>query len=298
MKTALRVARRSLAETTAASVLRDQNVTGLWVDPLAIAAKKDIMVQAKPDTADGVSGILVKAGDTFGIMYATHIQNPGFQRFSIAHELGHYFMSGHSDALLSAGFHASHAGFVSNDPYEQEADFFAAALLMPQRAFSLALDEHEPGMACIDALHRRCETSMTATAIRYSALTRDGVAVIMSRGPTIDWCFMSDGLKQAKGLNFLRKGTPVPANTATSEFNADKDNVRVGQRHSGEGSLRDWMDGDRAYRVIEEVVGLGQYGRTLTVLTCPSLTLRPEADTDDEDEERDLIESWTPRFKK
>lgn len=294
----LRVARRLLAETTAAGVLRSQKVTGLHVDPLGIAVSKDIMVEAKPDTADGVSGILVKAGDDFGIMYATHIKSPGFQRFSIAHELGHYFMAGHSDALLSAGFHASHAGFVSADPYEQEADYFAAALLMPQRAFRIALDDHEPGLACVDALSEACETSLTATAIRYSALTRDGVAVIMSRGHAIDWCFMSDGLKQVKGLNFLRKGTLVPGNTATIDFNSDLEKIRSGQRVSADGRLNDWMDGDRSHRVTEEVVGLGQYGRTLTILTCASLSLRPEADEDDEDEERHLIESWTPRFRK
>jgi len=294
----LRVARRSLAETTAANVLRQSQVTGLWVDPLAIAASKNIMVQAKPDTADGVSGVLVKVGDDFGIMYATYIKSAGFQRFSIAHELGHYFMSGHADALLSDGFHASHAGFISTDPYEQEADYFAAALLMPQRPFRLALDDHEPGLACVEALSEACETSLTATAIRYSALTRDGVAIIMSRGQSIDWCFMSDGLKQAKGLSFLRKGTPIPGNTATTDFNCRPENILSAQKAIADGSLNDWMDGDRTYRVTEEVVGLGTYGRTLTILTCAALSLRPETDENDEEEERNLIDSWTLRFRK
>ena len=294
----LRVARRMLAETTAADVLRDQKVSGLWVDPMAIAAAKGIMIQAKPDSAAGVSGMLVKVGDDFGIMYATHIPSRGFQRFSVAHELGHYFMSGHSDALLADGFHVSHAGFMSADPYEQEADFFAAALLMPERAFRLALDEHAPGLACIDALHSSCETSLTATAIRYNFLTRDGVAIIMSEGDTIDWCFMSDGLKQAKGLTYLRKGTPLPTSTATADFNVDPDNIASGKRASGDGLLNDWMDGDRSYRVTEEVVGLGHYGRTLTVLTCSSLSQRPEAEEDEDEEEAALTESWTPRFRK
>ncbi len=294
----LRVARRSLAETTAATVLRQSQVTGLRVDPLAIAANKGIMVQAKPDTADGVSGILVKVGDDFGIMYATYIKNPGFQKFSIAHELGHYFMPGHSDALLSNGFHASQAGFVSADPYEQEADYFAAALLMPERAFRLALDDHEPGLACVQALSDACETSLTATAIRYSAFTRDGVAIIMSRGQSIDWCFMSDGLKQAKGLNFLRKGTLVPGNTATIEFNSHPENILNAHCMTADGRLNDWMDGDRTYHVTEEVLGLGMYGRTLTILTCSALSLRPERDEDEEEEERNLIESWTPCFRK
>jgi hypothetical protein len=59
------------------------------------------------------------------------------------------------------------------------------------------------------------------------------------------------------------------------------------------------MGGDRIYKVTEEVVGLGQYGRTLTVLNCETLTMRVEAEEDDaDDEDEALIESWTPRFKR
>lgn len=47
----------------------------------------------------------------------------------------------------------------------------------------------------------------------------------------------------------------------------------------------------------EEVVGLGQYGRTLTVLTCGALSLRAEAEEPDDDEDA-LIESWTPKFRR
>lgn len=297
MSERLRLARRVIAEAAAAKVLRDQKVEGLWVDPFAIAEAKGIAVQAKPDFAAGVSGMLLKVEDTFGIMYATHVPSRGFQRFSVGHELGHYFIGGHYEALLGEGLHVSHGGFVSTDPYELEADYFASALLMPERPFRGAIEEREGGLECIEALAKRCETSLTATAIRYSGLTRDGVAIVLSRGGTIEWCFASDGLKQAKGLNWLRKGSPLPAGTKTAEFNARPENVRTGQRDAGEGFLNNWMDGDRRYKLVEEVVGLGSYGRTLTVLTCPGLGLHPEAD-EDADEEEDLVERWTPRFRK
>jgi hypothetical protein len=57
------------------------------------------------------------------------------------------------------------------------------------------------------------------------------------------------------------------------------------------------MEGDKVYRVTEEVVGLGSYGRTLTVLTCKTLSMRIEAVEEDDDEET-LVESWTPRFRR
>lgn len=55
------------------------------------------------------------------------------------------------------------------------------------------------------------------------------------------------------------------------------------------------MDGDRVHRVVEEVVGLGQYGRTLTILTCPSLSEEPGEE--DEQEDEDLLDRWTPKFR-
>lgn len=290
-----RLARRGLAEASANSVLRQMKIDGLWVDPEAIAVAKGIVVQPKPDTASGVSGMLLKAGDNFGIMYATDIPSRGFQRFSIAHELGHYFLEDHPEALLTTGVHQSRAGFVSGDPFEQEADHFASALLMPELPFKKAIADHDAGLACVEALRKACETSLTATAIRYSALTADGVAVICTTGDAIDWCFLSDGLKQAKGLSYLRKGTGVPAGTITAKFNAEPENVRAGQRDTGDGRLNDWMGGERVYRVTEEVVGLGQYGRTLTILTCANLSLRSESEEAVDDEDA-LIESWTPKF--
>jgi Zn-dependent peptidase ImmA (M78 family) len=293
-----RLARRALAESAANAVLRQMKIEGLWVDPKAIAASKGIMVKAKPDTASGFSGMLVKVGDDFGIMYATHIPSPGFQRFSIAHELGHYFIEGHCDALLSTGMHQSQAGgFMSGDPYEQEADLFAAALLMPELPFKKAIAKQDAGLSCIESLCKACETSLTATAIRYCNLTSDGVAIICSTENGIEWCSLSEGLKQAKGLSYLRKGTPVPDGTATARFNAKPSNVRLGQRDGAEGRLNDWMGGDRVYRVTEEVVGLGQYGRTLTILTCSTLSMRGDAEETDEDDET-LVESWTPRFRR
>lgn len=297
MNTNPRLARRNMAEAAANSVLHQMKIDGLWVDPEAIATSKGIAVKAKPDTAQGVSGMLIKAGDQFGIAYATNIPSRGFQRFSISHELGHYCIEGHPEALLTNGIHYSHAGFVSADPFEQEADHFAAALLMPERPFRKAIEKHSAGLACVEVLRRECETSLTATAIRYSTLTRDGVAVVLSKGQAIDYCFMSDGLKQAKGLSWIRKGTPVPPGTVTADFNGKPENVRTGQRDSGDGRLNDWMDGDRIYKITEEVIGLGQYGRTLTILTCSSLSMRVEESQDDDDEEA-LIESWTPRFRR
>jgi Zn-dependent peptidase ImmA (M78 family) len=287
-----------IAEGAATIVLREMNIKGLRVDPFAIATSKGIAVEAKPSTSPGVSGMLVKAGDTFGIMYATHVPSRGFQKFCVAHELGHYCIGGHAEALLAHGPHYSSAHFTSYDPFEMEADYFAAALLMPELPFRKEANRQDPGLGAVETLAKACETSLTATAIRYAGITRDAVAVILSTGPSIDWCFMSDGLKDAKKLEWIKKGTLVPSGTVTESFNALSENIRLGKKDSGEGRLNDWMGGERVYRISEEVLGLGQYGRTLTVLTCETLSAQAAGEEPDDDDEAELVESWTPKFRR
>ena len=147
------------------------------------------------------------AGNTFGIAYATHIDSIGFQNFSVAHELGHYYLPGHIDAVLSSGdVHESYAGFASGDRYEIEADHFAATLLMPRALFMRAMSAAGDGLPAIETLAAQCRTSLTATAIRYARCTREPVAVVLSTGSRIHYCFMSDALKDVKGFNWIRKG--------------------------------------------------------------------------------------------
>ena len=91
-----------------------------------------------------------------------HIDNIGFQNFSVAHELGHYFLPGHIDAVLADGdVHESRAGFASGDRYEMEADHFAATLLMPRsvarrlpRGKRANAESPTPKTATLDPKHR------------------------------------------------------------------------------------------------------------------------------------------------
>ena len=166
--------RLKLAKQRAEALLVEEKITDLPVDPFALAARHNIVVEAKPDIATGVSGILLRHGNSFGILYSSDIASEGFQRFSVSHELGHYFLDGHIDHILPKdGVHASHAGFVSADPYEREADNFAVGLLMPTGSFTRLMRRANLGLADIEAAAESCRTSLTATAIRYVELTDD-----------------------------------------------------------------------------------------------------------------------------
>lgn len=285
----------AFAAQAAEQIVKGMGVTTLPVDPRTIAENREIVVQAKPVEDKGCSGMLVRLGNDFAIAYATHLQNEGFENFSIAHELGHYFMPGHVEAVIQGenGMHVSRAGFNSNNKYEAEADRFAAGLLMPRHLFFPAIEKAGQGLVAIDALAILCKTSLHATAIRYTQCTRDPVAIIVSRGGIIDHCFMSEALKQLNGIDWIKKREGVPRNTATFAFNQISTNVEYGIRVEETSNLQHWFGGKRRIEISEDVVGLGRYGKTLTVLYDIDL---PEPE--DEEDEDSLIESWTPRFKR
>ncbi len=293
-----RAFRLRMATRRAEVVFSDRGIDTLPVDPIAIAEDAGILVKAKPDTAPGVSGMLLRHGDSFGILYATHVPNKGFQRFSIGHELGHFFLDGHIDHVLPEGArsHASRAGFVSPDIFEREADHFSAGLLMPTGPCRKLLAKPEPGLAAVEAMAAACRTSSTSTAIRYAALADDAVAVIMSTAGVVDYCFLSDTMKTLPQLTPPRKGSPVPRGTATHAY---ANGGAVGHNGSTEAEcdVMDWLGGNRSMPATEEILHLGSYGKTLTVLTIASLLDETFHDEDEDEDDADLEERWTPRFR-
>lgn len=256
------------AENEAESLIRRLSIASLPICPFTIAKKYDIVVEPKDSEVEGVSGFLIKVGNAFGIQYATHLRNEGFVHFTIAHELGHYFLPGHPQHLFPSGdgFHQSHSGFICDNDYEKQADYFAKSLLMPGGFFLPVLRESGSGFPAIEHLASRCKTSITATAIRFAQLSEDPVAVIMSSGNRVEWCFMSEPLTCIKSMRWLQKGSLIPSCTATAEFNQNQGNILNGERVEGWTKLHYWFDEAPQVEMKEDAVGLGSYQRTLTVL--------------------------------
>jgi hypothetical protein len=284
------------AELRSAEVLQELKLGSLPVDPFEIAARKDILCQANSSLGSGISGCMMKVGDNFGIVYSTRFPSEGFQRFTVAHELGHYFMDGHVSHLFANGqnLHQSHSGFLSSDTHEKEADAFAAGLLMPKLAFQQAIGDAGEGIGAIEALASQCRTSLTATAIRLAELSPQPLAVLCSTASKVDFAVMSDTMRFNFRLTWPKRGAGIPSNSTTALLNSDETNVRTGRRMSGEASLADWFHAERDHQLNEEAIGLGEYGRTLTILWSDSFLDGDEHRTADEEYiagEQDLLPS-------
>ena len=264
------------------------------IDPFNIAESEDIHISAKPSNNLGVSGGIIFNGDDVGIFYATNIKNKGFQRFTVGHELGHYFLEGHPEEIQkSAPIHFSRAGFSQgNNSIELEADHFSSGLLMPTYLVQNSLVNSAVGLEGILNLSEESQSSLTASAIRTADCCEYPIAIIVSSGEKISYCFLSESFKKLGKLDFLKKGSLLPQ-SQTLLFNRNHNKVLSGKKTCGETTLFNWFGGSTCIHLDEEIIGLGSYGFTLTVLSSDTLPCEP----DEEDEEESvLLDSWTPRF--
>ncbi|HWT95388.1 MAG TPA: ImmA/IrrE family metallo-endopeptidase [Solirubrobacteraceae bacterium] len=102
----------------------------LPVDPVWIAQRLGIFVFIA-DLADGVSGMLVKRAGQDPQIYLQRDHHRNRQRFTCAHELGHFVAAGGDDTMEYVERRALLAS-QGSDPSEIYANQFAAALLMPR----------------------------------------------------------------------------------------------------------------------------------------------------------------------
>lgn len=280
--------RRQQVHAKALELLAGAGVTALPVDPIHIAKHLDIDVHAKPAHIQGASGWLIKTGEHFGIAYATHISNEGFQRFSIAHELGHYWLDSHpAHVFKHGGMHQSHAGFGSSDPIELEADYFAACLLMPATLCNRVIWGTKDGLNAVKALANAAGTSLQASAIRYAELSKIPSAIIVSHGGVVEYCLDSGLRKEIGWPKGLGRGIHLPEGTASMRLASDEGAVLQCKEGDDNALASDWFHGvESGQTLTEEAIGLGAFGRVLTLLTL-----------DESDEEES--EQWEqPRFRR
>lgn len=284
--------RRRTIEAKAEELLREAGVTGLPINPIQLAEYLGIHVEAKPPTIKGASGWLIRSGDDFGIIYATHIDSIGFQHFSIAHELGHYMLDGHPEHVFrNSGEHASRAGFEATDDIEREADYFAACLLMPKHLCKPLINRSRDGMVAVLHLAEQCKTSLTAAALRYAEIGQLSIGIVQAYQGKVEFCAAYPMQAHVGWARPLTRHAKVPAESATHRLSQDRDAILRSDEDSDSCEAGDWFPGaDRKAGLIEEAIGLGKFGRTLTILTLDAES------TQDEDEEDD--DRWEePRFR-
>lgn len=292
-----RPANEIMARRVANEVLDQLRVNAYPVDLEGIAAELRCPVQDTPGFPPHCYGALALVQGGFHILVSTTCPTPGLRRFTIGHEIGHASIDGHTDALnwadqggaqvaLSEGHYRSR-----KDPTEIEADHFASELLMPLRWARPLIDKLPVGMDAIRTVADAFQASLSAAAVRYAALSAAPVVAVLTRGSSIEWISASRPVAEAGFFKFNALRTAAVPLVSPTRWLADRpDAVRACSPASGTGYLCEWFRRAPAHVTVDiDAVGLGSYGRVLTLLVCSDL---PDPDelylmesADDEDGE-------------
>lgn len=200
-------ARLDAAAELAEVIVKGLEISKLPVSPFAIIkSERHLLVAYGDDFADAFDGRLEYQSPKFLLFYNTKYDawpHTGAHHpkvtFTIAHELGHYFLERHRQYLQKGGLaHCSQTEFLSDNLSEREADTFAASLLMPSYLASPIVNKNELNLTRLEGISRTFETSLVSTTIRAVQLSEYPCAVAGIRDGGIAWMFPSDRLIEAK----------------------------------------------------------------------------------------------------
>jgi len=237
----------------------------------------------------GADGRVIRTGDRGIIGIRQDINEPGKKRFVAAHELGHFELHAKRDQLslcLQSDFlNWYHAA----QPDENEANEFAAELLLPEDLFAPRAVTLQPALETIEELAGRFRTTLTATAIRYVECTPERCAIVISENGKIKWFRASDDFGY-----FLTPGTPLHENTYAVDYFKGKPI----QRGLNPVRADAWLEGGKLQRdsfVKEGSRELSRYEQVISLLWIDQDI--DNFDPDDEEPEYDP-DHFTPDGKR
>jgi Zn-dependent peptidase ImmA (M78 family) len=141
-------------------------------------------------------------------------------RFTLAHELGHFFIDEHRLGLKHGLLqpHASHNNLNHNTLIEHEADYFASCLLMPSEKYKIFCARMPFSFDLINSISDNFQTSLVASILRFIDIGTREFMVVVSKAGLVKWFSKSYDFP---GFAFRFKvGREVPANTLSSKYYA------------------------------------------------------------------------------
>ncbi len=217
------------------------------------------------------------------------IKEQGQKRFTLAHEVGHYFNEkdaltqplpkGEEKALtptLSQGARGQIQkenrvynctaddlfSFKVNRRREDNANMFAAELLMHRPWFTDFTAKREINFELIKEAAEYFNVSLTAAAIRYANISKHPVAIILSREGRKAWSYISDSFP----YKWIEKGYKVRNESAAHYFFKGKETPTEANLIPAFA----WFSGDVKCRkdvyIYEQNVVMKNYNSVLTLL--------------------------------
>ena len=217
--------RISLAAEAAEAVVRQLELSATPIDPVAVARTERPLLKLCPGNYKAAfDGRLEFRQERFYCYYNTKYDEPGRghaprTRFSLAHELGHYFVESHHQHLRRGGRpHPSQLDTTAPSSrvlIEKQANRFAADLLMPPSLFRPLANREEATIELVYELASKFDTSLVSTTCQIVQCTDFCTAAAVVHDGELAWVWPSDAMvRQGFYPDRTKKGRPRSVATA------------------------------------------------------------------------------------
>lgn len=282
--------RAESAARLAEELVEDLRLTRAPIDPLAIAEGERPLLVAKGGNLGGLFDGQLEFHRTKGrfvLFFNTKYDRGDGRhhprtRFSVAHELGHFYISDHRAYLERGGAsHQSRGEFSVDSNIEREADAFAAGLLLPLRFLGPRIRGRELTTRLLDQIAGDFEASRVATAIRCVEATDYPCAVFGVRDGRIAWKRVSE--MAVKAGCYPRKDAGLRSKSAVEQWAAfSRGEARESEKETSLGSWFETYNRDH----LDGVLVTEQYLPITVMVTLLVLVTMDEGDLfNDEDED-------------
>ena len=238
---------------------------------------------------EGFEGALQRNPDAtrWRILYSQD-REPARQRFTIAHEFGHFAL--HRELQENFECSKDDVSGQSERDIEKEADQFASALLMPLDDLRAQMRGQPFGFDLIKHCANRYGVSLTATARQCAEICEQRVVVAVSR----DDCL----LRAWPSTSAFRSGVFLP--TRKQVIEVPERSIAHSLRCNGENGIAQmaaslWFSTETHTQLVEHTLVSKANDSTLILLVLPNAGPRGE---DPEESDDDRLESTSARFQR
>ncbi|MDA3859634.1 MAG: ImmA/IrrE family metallo-endopeptidase [Melioribacteraceae bacterium] len=154
------------------------------------------------------------------IKISSNISDPGQKKFTLAHEMGHYFNEKEiRNSIFYACTYKDINTYNFNKKFETDANEFASELLMPTSWFANATKRRPLNFELLKEVAAQFGTSLTATAIKYVKHGAYPAVLVLSKNGIVEWSFVNEAFP----YSWLKKGYKVRKESSAFDYFAGKE---------------------------------------------------------------------------
>lgn len=249
-----------LAKANAVKLLNEFYIKGPeQLDLYAIAGTENLFIEER--NLFNCEGQLVVNDGTGIISIDDKITEPGQKKFTIAHEMGHYYNTGKKNgSFFCSGLDIR--GIKQDVTAEIEANDFAANLLMPEEWFLNFTKNKKFNKKLLTDTAEYFGVSLSAIALRYSEIGNHPAAIILSKEGKVKW----SRINKYFTFHFIRNGSEVNDLSYASEFFKGEKIPDEPEKILADAWFSEDFNYKKDYFIYEQNIPMYRYKAVLTLL--------------------------------